>query len=92
MTTKQYTHFWLVIGVLSINQLPTIATFASDGQKPIPAIQPGTLGKDVNPFIGTGGVFYLCGNNFPGATVPFGMVRLGPDTVSSLGKLASNSS
>ena len=92
MTTKQYTHFWLVIGILSIYQLPMIANFASDGPKPIPAIKPGALGKDVNPFIGTGGVFYLCGNNFPGATVPFGMVRLGPDTVSSLGKLASNSS
>ncbi len=57
-----------------------------------PAVQPGTLGGDVNPFIGTGGVTYLCGNNFPGATVPFGMVRLSPDTVSRLGNRASNTS
>jgi putative alpha-1,2-mannosidase len=37
-------------------------------------------------------VTYLCGNTFPGATVPFGMVRLSPDTVSLLGNRASNSS
>ncbi len=59
---------------------------------PNPAIQPGTLGRDVNPFIGTGGVTYLCGNDFPGAAVPFGMMRLSPDTVSLLGRRASNSS
>ncbi|PWG80552.1 GH92 family glycosyl hydrolase [Pararcticibacter amylolyticus] len=35
----------------------------------------------VNPFIGTGPVSSsLSGNNFPGATVPFGMVQLSPDT------------
>lgn len=35
----------------------------------------------VNPFIGTGAVVSgLSGNNFPGATVPFGMVQLSPDT------------
>lgn len=38
--------------------------------------------KYVNPFIGTGAVngSSLSGNNFPGATVPFGMVQLSPDT------------
>lgn len=35
----------------------------------------------VDPFIGTGAVEYsLSGNNYPGATVPFGMVQLSPDT------------
>lgn len=35
----------------------------------------------VNPFIGTGAVeSSLSGNNYPGATVPFGMVQLSPDT------------
>lgn len=35
----------------------------------------------VNPFIGTGPVDNsLSGNNYPGATVPFGMVQLSPDT------------
>ncbi len=34
------------------------------------------FGKHVNPFIGTGGH----GHTFPGATVPYGMVQLSPDT------------
>lgn len=35
----------------------------------------------VNPFIGTGAVeSSLSGNNYPGATIPFGMVQLSPDT------------
>lgn len=35
----------------------------------------------VNPFIGTGAVENsLSGNNYPGATYPFGMVQLSPDT------------
>lgn len=35
----------------------------------------------VDPFIGTGAVEGgLSGNNYPGATVPFGMVQLSPDT------------
>lgn len=36
----------------------------------------------VNPFIGTGAVDEnsLMGNTFPGATMPFGMVQLSPDT------------
>jgi predicted alpha-1,2-mannosidase len=35
----------------------------------------------VNPFIGTGAVKgSLSGNNYPGATVPFGMIQLSPDT------------
>lgn len=40
------------------------------------------LTQYVNPFIGTGAVdsSSLSGSNFPGATVPFGMVQLSPDT------------
>ena len=39
------------------------------------------LTRWVNPFIGTGAVqSSLSGNNYPGATVPFGMVHLSPDT------------
>ena len=34
------------------------------------------LNKTVNPFIGTGGH----GHTYPGATMPFGMVQLSPDT------------
>ena len=38
--------------------------------------QTSNYAKHVNPFIGTGGH----GHTFPGATVPFGMVQLSPDT------------
>jgi len=55
--------------------------------------QPMEFGRKVNPFIGTGGFPWVCGNNTPAATVPFGMVRLGPDTTSMLiGEKALNSS
>lgn len=43
----------------------------------------GEKGQFVNTFIGTGGYpYWVCGFNFPGATVPFGMVRLSPETMS----------
>lgn len=41
-------------------------------------------GRWVNPFIGTGGVPWVCGHNFPGAMTPLGMVRLGPETISMI--------
>ena len=66
--------------------------FAADERKPVPQIAARELTRSVNPFIGTGSISYLCGNNFPGATRPFGMVRLSPDTISPLGKRASNTS
>lgn len=47
--------------------LMTITPFICYGQSPV---------DFVNPFIGTGGH----GHTFPGATVPFGMVQLSPDT------------
>ncbi len=47
-------------------------------------VQPGELGRWVNPFVGTGGFPWVCGHNFPGAMVPFGMVRLSPETMSLL--------
>src|SRR4051794_20051709 len=92
MKPRDHGRVWLMIAVLASPVLVGADSLAGGPQKPNPAIQPGTLGRDVNPFIGTGGVTYLCGNNFPGATVPFGMVRLSPDTVSPLGRRASNSS
>ncbi|MCG3199465.1 MAG: hypothetical protein GHCLOJNM_03981 [bacterium] len=48
------------------------------------AIKAGERGALVNPFIGTGGVPWVCAYNSPGATLPFGMVRLAPDTASIL--------
>ena len=56
-------------------------------------VQPLEMGRRVNPFIGTGGYPWVCGHNFPGAMVPFGMVRLGPETASfPLHKRALNTS
>lgn len=57
-----------------------------------PCAKPGSLGAQVNPMIGTGGITFLCGNNFPGATTAFGMVRLSPDTITQRGGKASNMS
>lgn len=41
----------------------------------------GEITKYVNPFIGTGAIDGgLSGNNYPGATAPFGLIQLSPDT------------
>jgi predicted alpha-1,2-mannosidase len=55
------------------------------GQMSVSA-KPGELGRLVDPFIGTGGFpSYTAGDDIPGATLPFGMVRLSPDTEFFLG-------
>ena len=44
-------------------------------------LQAGEITKYVNPFIGTGAIDGgLSGNNYPGATSPFGMIQLSPAT------------
>ena len=50
----------------SVLLLPTVTVYA----------QTRDFTRWVNPFIGTGGH----GHTFPGATMPFGMVQLSPDT------------
>ncbi|MBP6002096.1 MAG: GH92 family glycosyl hydrolase [Pyrinomonadaceae bacterium] len=52
------------------------AIFIALGLIGVSAAQPKDLTRWVNPFIGTGGH----GHTFPGATMPFGMVQLSPDT------------
>jgi len=43
--------------------------------------QPGKYSAMVNPFIGTGGFpVYTAADNYPGPSMPYGMVRLSPDT------------
>ena len=44
----------------------------------------GKLVSYVNPFIGTGGFSQVSPHNFPGASVPYGLVRLSPDTYSTV--------
>lgn len=46
----------------------------------IPEVTQGEYGRYVDPFIGTGGTPWTCAMLSPAATVPFGAVRLGPDT------------
>ena len=82
-----YARAWVLFMFLNA-MLSSIAT----AQAPKPSVPPGPLGQDVNPFIGTGGISYLCANNHPGAGVPFGMVRLSPDTVTRGGKRVTNMS
>lgn len=50
--------------------------------KPIemPDVEVGKYTQYVDPFIGTGGTPWACGMLSPAACVPFGAVRLGPDT------------
>ena len=47
-----------------------------------------------DPFIGTGGIPWMCGMLSPAAAAPFGCVRLGPDTcaVGGLAKIKTNTS
>ena len=72
----------IIFGVYFRYQL-TVGT--KSGQLEV-AFQPGELGQRVNPFIGTGGFpSYTSGDNIPGPTMPFGMVRLSPDTHYFLG-------
>ncbi len=52
---------------------------ATPGRMPVP-VAPGLLGEEVNVFSATGGWPWMCGHDTPAACVPFGMVRLGPDT------------
>ena len=46
----------------------------------MPEVTQGEYGRYVDPFIGTGGTPWTCAMLSPAATVPFGAVRLGPDT------------
>jgi len=46
----------------------------------MPALDAGELGAYVNPFVGTGGLPWVTGMLYPGATVPFGTVKLSPST------------
>ena len=55
-----------------------------DAQRDVPAYDPGGLCAYVDPMIGTGGIPWTSGMLSPAACLPFGCVRVGPDT-SALG-------
>jgi predicted alpha-1,2-mannosidase len=76
----------IVIFISYISYQQTVT--AKQGQMLISPVGPGELGKWVNPFIGTGGFpTYTSADDIPGVTLPFGMVRLSPDTEFFLGSL-----
>ena len=54
----------------------------SQPQSAVPLIQ------FVDPLIGTGGIGYEVGCSYPGAAMPFGMVKLSPDTSDTYGLAA----
>ena len=59
-------YYWIIISLVVL----------SCKNKPNEKFSPKSAYELVNPFIGTGGH----GHTFPGATLPFGMVQLSPDT------------
>ncbi len=77
---------WPLIRVLVSLFIALEMTFAGlfNGIMISPADMPetsvGEYTQYVDPFIGTGGTPWTCGMLSPAATVPFGSVRLGPDT------------
>lgn len=72
-----------VLFLLSLYGVYSHVVSKKPGALPVPVFA-GPLGASVDPFIGTGGVYYMCANNNPAACVPFGLVRLAPDTASLL--------
>ncbi|RYH14658.1 MAG: glycoside hydrolase family 92 protein [Alphaproteobacteria bacterium] len=63
---------------MTVRSIPALALLAAmiPNLAPAHAAAPGSPAAAVNVFIGTGGD----GHTFPGATRPFGMVQLSPDT------------
>ncbi len=61
-------------------------SFVDTSRKEIPSqiIYQYPLASKVDPFIGTGGVPWTCAYNFPGVSLPFGMMRLSPETASMI--------
>ena len=82
---------YVMFGVLSLLLMIALVIFGiwfgyrrtvgvKQGEMEVSA-KPGEFGRWVNPFIGTGGFpTYTNAKDIPGVTVPFGMVRLSPDT------------
>lgn len=65
-----------VIVLLLMACRPSVDTGSDVG----PAAEPVDLMEHINPFIGTGGIGYGVGGSYPGAGVPFGLVKVSPDT------------
>lgn len=73
---------------LALIPVALLAACAGTDSKPDPETGGGAASSPVDPLIGTGGTGWYAGSSFPGAALPFGMVRVGPDTV-TLGEIPS---
>ncbi|HBZ66453.1 MAG TPA: glycosyl hydrolase family 92 [Bacteroidales bacterium] len=73
MFKKSIAALFVVITIASCSTKSPETTGCIDHQRPDSLL---TITDFVDPFIGTGGH----GHTFPGATMPFGMVQLSPDT------------
>ena len=80
-TKDKSTSFDVMLCALAI----LVGVKASDRTAAIHAGTPDVLAH-VDPFIGSGGAGFGAGGHNPGAQVPFGIMRLGPDTGTLLGK------
>lgn len=67
---------FIIALIMSFSGVPLSASLNFE----MPDAEPGEYGQWVDPFIGTGGIPWTCAMLSPAATVPFGNVRLGPDT------------
>ena len=72
----------IIVSVFVIIETAFAGLFNGVAIKPIemPDVVTGEYTQYVDPFIGTGGTPWTCGMLSPAACVPFGTVRLGPDT------------
>ncbi|MGB0932189.1 MAG: GH92 family glycosyl hydrolase, partial [Chitinophagales bacterium] len=76
-TTILLLHFWAILLLTGCNNSSNPSSRnASSSTYQIPEENLQDYLKYVNPFIGTGGH----GHTYPGATAPFGMVQVSPDT------------
>ena len=77
VTRRRFLQGAAALGLLG-SRLEPLAAFASprSGDVTSPAPEPDGFARHVDVFIGTGGH----GHVYPGATLPFGMVQLSPDT------------
>lgn len=72
-----FVSLFVAVETLITGTLGGVSTFKS---VEMPEVSAGEYSQYVDPFIGTGGTPWTCGMLSPAAAVPFGAVRLGPDT------------
>lgn len=72
-------HYALLCFALGSALLLSLTACDDDRPLPLPPAE-ASLVAEINPFIGTGGYGWDVGNCYPGPTLPFGMMEVGPET------------